>query len=133
MEAHIRPTPASFSPSAARMNTDITNALEMGFQSEMPWEMPLTRTNTKQSASATIRKNTGWCSSWWPRKTVAAPQNRIQRTSRTMLTRFQSGASATGAPDSRMYFRTAWMRMRVISSPAAPRMVPRAMMKPILR
>ena len=59
MEAHSSPTPGSRKPSAARMNTVSTNALEMGFQSEMPSEMPLTSTNRKHRPTATARKNTG--------------------------------------------------------------------------
>ena len=53
MAPHNRPVPASRNPSAARMNTVTTNALEIGFQSEMPCEIPLMRTNRKHSPTAT--------------------------------------------------------------------------------
>ena len=35
------------------------NALEIGFQSEIPSDIPLTRTNTKESRTAIARKNQG--------------------------------------------------------------------------
>ena len=82
--AHIRPTPGSFSPSAARMNTVITNALEIGLLSEMPSEMPFTSTNRKHSTTATTRNNTGWCSTWLPTMTSPAPQNTTHSTSRVI-------------------------------------------------
>src|SRR5664279_951946 len=55
MEAHIRPVPASVSPIAAKINTVITKALEIGFESEMPSEILLTRTNRKTSPTQTSR------------------------------------------------------------------------------
>src|SRR5260221_9198950 len=60
MAAHKRPTLGSRRPIAARIKTGNTNALEIGFASEMPKQMPLTRTKRKQRPTATVRKNTGW-------------------------------------------------------------------------
>ena len=51
----IRPTAGSFRPIAARMTIETTNADEIGFESLMPSEMPLTSANTITSPSATTR------------------------------------------------------------------------------
>ena len=133
MDAQSSPTPGLRRPSAARMKTVRTKALEMGFQSEMPSEMPLTSTNRKQRPTATARKNTGWCNTWLPSHTMAAPQNRTHSTRRSMLMRFQSSAGLAGSAVFCWNRRAAWIRISARSRMAAPRMVPSEMIKPILR
>ena len=84
-------------PSAARMNTVSTNALEIGLLSEMPSEMPFTSTNRKQRPTAT-RGRTPVGQTWLPRTTPGAPEHDPQDQAQT-LTRFQSSAGLRlGAP-----------------------------------
>ncbi len=56
MLAAIMATIGERSPSADISSTETTNALEIGFQSEIPVEMPLTNTNRNdQRAARTAR------------------------------------------------------------------------------
>ena len=50
--AAIIATIGSRKPNADIIKTETTNALEIGFQSEIPCEMPLMNTNRNTSASA---------------------------------------------------------------------------------
>src|SRR5664280_2439713 len=81
MEAHISPVPASVSPIAAKINTVITKALEIGFESEMPSEIPLTRTNRKTSPTQTTKYRVGSPNTVCPTTTTAMPQNTTHETS----------------------------------------------------
>ena len=51
----IRPTVGSLRPIAARITIETTKADEIGFESLMPSEMPLTSANTHTRPSATTR------------------------------------------------------------------------------
>jgi hypothetical protein len=61
MAAHNSPMLGLFKPRPTRKNTVMTKALESGFQSEMPWEIPLTRTKRKERATA-ARSSFSGCS-----------------------------------------------------------------------
>ena len=55
IDAHIRPVPASVRPIAASTKTVMTKALEIGLESEMPREMPLTSTKRNARPTHTAR------------------------------------------------------------------------------
>src|SRR6266568_2249469 len=82
MAALNKPTSGLCRPRATRTKTVITNALDSGFQSEMPCEIPFTSMNTNERPTATARKNTGWPRTWLPTITVDAPEGRGQKKAR---------------------------------------------------
>ena len=92
----IRPTPGSFRPIAAMSTIETTKAEEIGFESLMPSEMPLTSANTNTSDQRRRRgRAPAGRSTRWPTATTAAPQQIDQITRRTVWTRLQPCTSTS--------------------------------------
>ncbi len=129
----MSPTMGFFSPMPARMKTVITNALEIGFESEIPREIPLTIRKTKTSATATRTKNTGSLSSRTATAMTARAQKMTQIQSIRLSVRFQSSAGGAVFPFDSLNVRAAETASFDMSTIAAPRIIPSATMNPIFR
>ena len=86
-------------PSAAIRTTVTTKAEEIGLESLMPSEMPLTIANTNTSATASTQIADRLPEHEWPVATMPAPQNADpQRAGARCCTRFQSSCRRARSP-----------------------------------
>ena len=133
MDAAMRPVPASVKPTVASTKTVMTNADEMGLESEMPQEMPLMSTNRNTRPMAISTNINGVCISCVA-TTMTASAQKTTHAMRRRMSRLAQTSVACGARLWRSRKRAiAWRKISVRSTIAAPMIMPSAMMKPILR